>query len=1454
MKLRSIIRFLFVISLFTIFFAHAAFDQDEFNKAAAQFGNKTANLMELQKITVELNKKTSRRYAIPAFFGISHDEIRAHLNKVQHAEEQSVADCIDAQWEEIKKIQPYASTTLAPNAQPILKNIRDAIIAAFDPEKHLFIMQNEARQASLDQFISAVIKEKNLLMVRSTGREDSKELANAGGNESVSSVPPEIKAVTSAIGVVVESYFSEKSLGQRLLAKDTTVFDKKPFMPVLLQIMIGEQVGGAATLSGIPTSGVMFSQEAEGRTPGIAHIQATWGHNEGVVNGLVSVDSFYVGVTDFIHLIVRIKQHRLVTMLKNGKNILERKANPRTAQRIQCLTPQEIIDLRKGADAIVKYYNQGPYDIEFVLLHGVINWVQARPITHKDITPSYLKDEFVNQLEDTNKQGIYVIGAGGGKTHIIDSKSALIITDTIRDALSIFLKREDKEQIEAIIVGEVAPATSHEATTFRAEGVPVLYSADVGIPQAWAKKSHTILIDPQRELIALFSPSESFENPADAIENGWFAHPISKKVSVLAEFYKGKPKLEMFKEHNQGVETSQLINIIKNSANKTEVTNALQSILFRVAHAIKKQIETKIINPQLARQAQTVFENLTHSAYEIQQAFETWNTSAKIEQDKLARLYPIVFFEALIKQIPVPKEFINDYSISSLLKIELIEKRIIEKFALTETKWKEYLVQYAKAADVALTDQLKANWKRFVKGLETIPDEQQVPFSRMMFTIATLELMPLWLNVSFTQAHKENAGDTQKIVQVLLDEFNTSQAFLKKLQEKALQLNEINMENWGVPDKFTKQWQQFNADILNYFISDEFSKDLESASTLGKNGASAVMYKFIDTFDRSIKALEASKQKYSTINTLIDRFNSMLDPYFAVLEKWAHMKNISNKLGSLLYLPTFKTIDQYLKTIKELKENAPEDESTLNPSPNFNVAAAALGSKAMWVRSIGSGRKTLEDVFTLIHQNILVILGILIKNTGIQEISAPPLVEVLRELYSTADKVTKTKASLIGVKLDNSRLTYFYNKPLENHSSTLQIMYDIKSKTTILAVQFVGEARTRWDRIAIMGSIISEAMGLSFFKKPEVDKIKGIIEFAWNVLNENQARLVRYLERIFSESTIQSASLLRYLIEYREIEAVDAIKKAMKNTNLAFKLLGTDAFEVFIARGEAFDEAIKIAKLGTTYPPDTYTKRRAFSLFEQLVEKNQAFNEALEAAKRGVTDSDESIKLMVFGLFGKLVEKGQAFDEATEAAKIGIIDPNEFIRHMAFSVFEKLVEREKSLAEAIEAVKLGVIDSKEYIRRKTFTLLEKLMLLLETLITKGQAFDLATKAASLGITTPDKSMALRLFENLVVKGQAFNEATKAATIGMEGKFTGNALRLFENLVKKGQAFDEATKAAKLGLENSDENIKRKAFSLFEQLVEKGKAFDEATAVASLGITNPDISIRHISLRLFEKLF
>src|SRR5690606_201254 len=89
--------------------------------------------------------------------------------------------------------------------------------------------------------VEAVEKARERLMVRSSGREDTKTLANAGGNESKSNVLPQFEEIFLSLGDVVASYFETRSLTQRLAARDPSLLDPVPFTPVIIQRMIGEK-------------------------------------------------------------------------------------------------------------------------------------------------------------------------------------------------------------------------------------------------------------------------------------------------------------------------------------------------------------------------------------------------------------------------------------------------------------------------------------------------------------------------------------------------------------------------------------------------------------------------------------------------------------------------------------------------------------------------------------------------------------------------------------------------------------------------------------------------------------------------------------------------------------------------------------------------------------------------------------------------------------------------------------------------------------------------------------------------------------------------------------------------------------------------------------------------------------------------------------------------------------
>ena len=95
------------------------------------------------------------------------------------------------------------------------------IQAVFDDKNHKFIVEG--------------MDEQKKQMVRSTGDEDRVDVANYGGNESV---PSDFDSISSSIGKVISSYFSENSMSQRLKSGEK-ITEKPPLMPCLIQEVIG---------------------------------------------------------------------------------------------------------------------------------------------------------------------------------------------------------------------------------------------------------------------------------------------------------------------------------------------------------------------------------------------------------------------------------------------------------------------------------------------------------------------------------------------------------------------------------------------------------------------------------------------------------------------------------------------------------------------------------------------------------------------------------------------------------------------------------------------------------------------------------------------------------------------------------------------------------------------------------------------------------------------------------------------------------------------------------------------------------------------------------------------------------------------------------------------------------------------------------------------------------------
>ncbi len=177
------------------------FKVDQETNLSLEYGNKHARLVE-QAMLFEKILQPGVRVPFPK--GCSNSTIQAFL-KDSAPEVQEQWDKLETLYQQFQTTgEPAANFLKQPEISDILKIIHKSIEEAF--------LKNDAiskLDISDDLFTwMEELKEKNCyLMVRSSGAEDTRNTANAGGNISVAYVNPEPQALCNALGKVVASYF-----------------------------------------------------------------------------------------------------------------------------------------------------------------------------------------------------------------------------------------------------------------------------------------------------------------------------------------------------------------------------------------------------------------------------------------------------------------------------------------------------------------------------------------------------------------------------------------------------------------------------------------------------------------------------------------------------------------------------------------------------------------------------------------------------------------------------------------------------------------------------------------------------------------------------------------------------------------------------------------------------------------------------------------------------------------------------------------------------------------------------------------------------------------------------------------------------------------------------------------------------------------------------------------------
>jgi phosphoenolpyruvate synthase/pyruvate phosphate dikinase len=489
---------------------------------ASFYGNKYANLVKLNDILVDEPGVT-----VPAFIGIDTNRIETFLR----LHDPYIFDDYQKAIIELNKNRSFVGNCInrvlyaigfKSRAEDLLQNVQRKISQYLSSTNKFDFSPDET------VFFANVEADSQYLMVRSTGIEDSQTVANAGGNVSIAYVQPVEWKVQEGMKQVVASYFSMQSLKNRISGGEQLSADTL-CLPVLIQLLVGEPLGGSILTKEIPISGVAFTTNLNISAPDfpIMEINAAYGHGEGVVANRVAADRYYItpprtaGQAYAVYPVVSYKGQRLVAQEADnvGNHALVAINNSADLAQKRALSEKDIERLYNVLKKIETAYGQ-PMDVEFVILDSELYIVQARPAMHSEITPSYITLEHV--AENTISEHVSVIRLVTGQSKVVQISDAreIIIAKTLDGADQM----PNSAVCKAVFVENWAASLSHAAVNFMSHGIPCFYISDINILKKVVNRASVatpIIIDVQRRTVFLWQGEQLIP-----ITTGWFEHPI----------------------------------------------------------------------------------------------------------------------------------------------------------------------------------------------------------------------------------------------------------------------------------------------------------------------------------------------------------------------------------------------------------------------------------------------------------------------------------------------------------------------------------------------------------------------------------------------------------------------------------------------------------------------------------------------------------------------------------------------------------------------------------------------------------------------------------------------------------------------------------------------------------------------------------------------------------------
>jgi hypothetical protein len=319
------------------------------------------------------------------------------------------------------------------------------------------------------------------------------------------------------------------------------------------------------------------------------------------------------------------------------------------------------------------------------------------------------------------------------------------------------------------------------------------------------------------------------------------------------------------------------------------------------------------------------------------------------------------------------------------------------------------------------------NWQKFC--LDLCQSEQSAnQLASMVTHLVKLDIHGFWLNIAFAKAYKMHNGDSTRMLNDLLNEFN--QINFKSVKESQRLLSELDAQipNWENKAKFDKLYKELETNVsqLERYMSINNNSSTFEQFILIQNAR-----KYIDLMDRTIKSLAYSRDYSNNEPENIlraERYRKLVTNFYDHMKPWLALAYpLENE-----QIKVRRFQEQFEEALKLTEK---DDKKEIRSTTGFDVRKTVISRKA-----ISLDCKTIEDCFTCIHQNF---------NAAIDNIEQQQNLIIARDFYPL--ELAQFEEGLMKLRTNNRMVSnpinhlhdpspyITYNLPLSIHNGSITV-------------------------------------------------------------------------------------------------------------------------------------------------------------------------------------------------------------------------------------------------------------------------------------------------------------------------------------------------------------------------------------------------------------------------------